>query len=190
MKAISAIIEITAKCREVAERKLIQAADNPQGKLRISLPPLSMRLMPHLIAFQQSYPAVELELDFSDRLVNVIEEGFNAVMRIGGVQGSHLMMRTLNGFSHRLVVSPNYLKRRGQARVPADLAAHACLHYRYPSSGKLDAWPLVASNKYLNLDLSQTAVTNVIDPLLAMAGAGQGIACLTSLWLTPLSNSV
>lgn len=163
---------------EVAERELTQAAGNPQGKLRISLPQLGMRLMPHLIAFQQAYPAVELELDFSDRLVNVIEEGFDAVMRIGEVQDSRLMMRGLNGFSHRLVGTPDYLKRRGKPKVPADLTAHACLHYRYPSSGKLDAWPLFAGDRYLNLDLPQTAVTNAVDPLLAMAEAGQGIACL------------
>lgn len=163
---------------EVAERELTQAAGNPQGKLRISLPQLGMRLMPHLIAFQQAYPAVELELDFSDRLVNVIEEGFDAVMRIGEVQDSRLMMRRLNGFSHRLVATPDYLKRRGKPKIPADLATHACLHYRYPSSGKLDAWPLYAGDKYVNLDLPQTAVTNAVDPLLAMAEAGQGIACL------------
>ncbi len=163
---------------EVAERELTQAAGNPQGKLRISLPQLGMRLMPHLIAFQQAYPAVELELDFSDRLVNVIEEGFDAVMRIGEVQDSRLMMRRLNGFSHRLVATPDYLARRGEPTVPADLAAHACLHYRYPSSGKLDAWPLFAGDKCLSLDLPQTAVTNAVDPLLAMAEAGQGIACL------------
>lgn len=163
---------------EVAERELTQAAGNPQGKLRISLPQLGMCLTPHLIAFQQAYSAVELELDFSDRLVNVIEEGFDAVMRIGEVQDSRLMMRRLNGFSHRLVATPDYLEHRGTPTVPADLAAHACLHYRYPSSGKLDAWPLFVDDKYLNLDLPQTAVTNAVDPLLAMAEAGQGIACL------------
>ncbi len=163
---------------EVAERELTQAAGNPQGKLRISLPQLGMRLMPHLIAFQQTYPAVELELDFSDRLVNVIEEGFDAVMRIGEVQDSRLMMRRLNGFSHRLVAAPEYLKARRVPKTPEDLSAHACLHYRYPSSGKLDSWPLYADGKQIHLDLPQTAVTNAIDPLLAMAEAGQGIACL------------
>lgn len=163
---------------EVAERELTQAAGNPQGKLRLSLPQLGMRLMPHLVAFQQAFPAIELELDFSDRLVNVIEEGFDAVMRIGEVEDSRLMMRKLNGFSHRLVASPGYLEAHGTPSRPADLVGHACLHYRYPSSGKLDGWPLVVRGRALNLDLPQTAVTNAVDPLLAMAEAGLGIACL------------
>lgn len=163
---------------EVAERELHQAAAKPQGKLRLSLPQLGMRLMPHLIAFQQTYPAVELEMDFSDRLVNVIEEGFDAVMRIGEVEDSRLMMRRLQGFSHRIVATPEYLEQRGTPKHPYDLASHACLHYRYPSSGKLDAWPLTEDGKPVHLDLPQSAVANAIDPLMAMAEAGQGIACL------------
>ncbi|SDS24301.1 transcriptional regulator, LysR family [Pseudomonas oryzae] len=163
---------------EVAERELTQAAGKPQGKLRISLPQLGVRLMPHLIAFQQAYPAIELELDFSDRLVNVIEEGFDAVMRIGEVQDSRLVMRALSGFGHRLVAAPSYLAQHGMPSHPLELSTHACLHYRYPTSGKLDPWPLVERGEPLHLDLPQTAVTNAIDPLLAMAEAGQGIACL------------
>jgi len=163
---------------EVAKRELTQAAGNPQGKLRLGLPQLGMRLMPHLIAFQQAYPEVELELEFSDRLVNVIEEGFDAVMRIGEVDDSRLMMRKLNGYSHRLVASPNYLARRGVPARPTDLSNHACLRYRYPTSGKLDPWPLVTKKGQDALELGQSATSNAIEALLAMAEAGQGIACL------------
>ena len=168
---------------EVAKRELTQAAGNPQGKLRLGLPQLGMRLMPHLIAFQQAYPEVELELEFSDRLVNVIEEGFDAVMRIGEVDDSRLMMRKLNGYSHRLVASPNYLARRGVPARPTDLSNHACLRYRYPTSGKLDPWPLVTKKGQDALELGQSATSNAIEALLAMAEAGQGIACLPDFFI-------
>ena len=88
------------------------------------------------------------------------------------------MTRRLQGFSHRIVATPGYLEQRGTPKRPSELVSHACLHYRYPSSGKLEAWPLSEHGKPVHLDLPQSAVANAIDPLLAMAEAGQGIACL------------
>lgn len=171
---------------EVAKSELTQASARPQGKLRLGLPQLGMRMMPHLIAFQQAYPDVELELEFSDRLVNVIEEGFDAVMRIGEVQDSRLVMRKLGGYSHRLVASPQYLTARGTPARPTDLCTHSCLRYRYPSSGKLDPWPLVSRGRPLLVELPHSATANAIEPLLAMAEAGQGIACLPDFFVESL----
>ncbi|WP_256829478.1 LysR family transcriptional regulator [Pseudomonas sp. Pse1] len=168
---------------EVAKREITEAAGKPQGKLRLGLPQLGMRLMPHLIAFQQAYPDVELELEFSDRLVNVIEEGFDAVMRIGEVEDSRLTMRKLNGYSHRLVASPDYLATRGTPARPSDLAGHSCLRYRYPTSGKLDPWPLLTKNGQDSYELGQSATANAIEPLMAMAEAGLGIACLPDFFV-------
>lgn len=163
---------------EVAKRELTQAAGKPQGKLRVGLPQLGMSLMAHLIAFQQAYPEVELELEFSDRLVNVIEEGFDAVMRIGEVEDSRLTRRRLNGYSHRLVASPAYLSHRGVPARPSDLTKHACLRYRFPTSGKLDPWPLVVKGASVSVDVPTSATANAIESLLAMAEADLGIACL------------
>lgn len=167
---------------EVARRELTQAAGKPQGKLRIGLPQLGMSLMPHLIAFQQTYGEVELELEFSDRLVNVIEEGFDAVIRIGELQDSRLTLRRLSGYSHRLVASPRYLDHKGTPTHPSELGAHSCLRYRYPTSGKLDPWPLVVEEGS-GVDVSATATANAIEPLLAMALAGSGIACLPDFYV-------
>lgn len=168
---------------EVARHELTLAVGKPQGKLRVGLPQLGMRLMPHLIAFQQAYPQVELELEFSDRLVNVIEEGFDAVMRIGEVEDSRLVMRKLNGYSHRLVASPGYFAVHGKPALPKELSNHACLRYRFPSSGKLDPWPLVTGAEESLPDVPRSATANAIEPLLAMAEAGQGIACLPDFFV-------
>jgi DNA-binding transcriptional LysR family regulator len=168
---------------EVARNELTLAAGKPQGKLRVGLPQLGTNLMPHLIAFQQAYPDVELELEFSDRLVNVIEEGFDAVMRIGEVQDSRLVMRTLSGYRHRLLASPGYLAKRGVPTLPSDLNGHSCLRYRYPSSGKLDPWPLLIDGQDGPFDVPRSATANAIEPLLAMAEAGLGIACLPDFFV-------
>ncbi|SEM54650.1 transcriptional regulator, LysR family [Pseudoxanthomonas sp. GM95] len=163
---------------ELAREQLSHAAGKPSGRLRVGLPHLGIHLMPDLIAFQQRYPSIELELDFSDRLVNVIEEGFDAVMRIGEIDDSRLTMRRLDGYRHRLVASPQYLARRGQPMHPAELAAHACLRYRYPTSGKLAPWPLKVPTHEAVLDIPETSIANAIDPLMRMAEAGLGIALL------------
>lgn len=168
---------------EVARRELTQATGKPQGKLKVGLPQLGTSLMIDLIAFQQAYPEVELELEFSDRLVNVIEEGFDAVIRIGEAEDSRLTRRRLNGYSHRLVASPAYLSDRGIPARPSDLTRHSCLRYRYPSSGKLDPWPLVVKGALVNVEVPATATANAIEPLQAMAEAGLGIACLPDFFV-------
>jgi len=174
---------------EVAKYELTVAAGKPQGKLRVALPQIGMKLMPHLIAFQKAYPNVELDLEFSDRLVNVIEEGFDAVMRIGEVEDSRLIRRKLNGYSHRLVASSSYLAERGTPGRPAELTKHSCLRYRYPSSGKLDPWPLITKGNSSIFDVPTSATVNAVEPLLAMAEAGQGIACLPDFIVESAVNS-
>jgi DNA-binding transcriptional LysR family regulator len=163
---------------DVARAELVQAKATPRGKLRVSLPEVAMRLMPHLLDFQQLYADIELELNFSDQLVHVIDEGYDAVVRIGEVNDSRLTMRSLDGYRHLLLAAPAYLARRGAPPHPADLAAHACLRYRYPSSGRLDPWPLFVDGKALEIELPQSAIANAITPLMAMAEAGAGIALL------------
>ncbi|MGO1252808.1 MAG: LysR family transcriptional regulator, partial [Alcaligenes aquatilis] len=68
---------------EAAEQELSQATTMPHGRLRVSLPLVSSLLLPVLGEFMREYPEIELDLDFSDRLVDVIEEGFDAVVRTG-----------------------------------------------------------------------------------------------------------
>jgi DNA-binding transcriptional LysR family regulator len=163
---------------DVARTELTEARAAPQGKLRIGLPQLGTQLMPHLLAFQATFPDIELELNFGDQLVNVIDEGYDAVLRIGDVDDSRLTIRPLAGYRHRLVASPTYLARRGTPARPADLSSHACLRYRFSTSGKLDPWPLMVKGKPVDIELPQSAIANAIEPLQAMAEAGLGIALL------------
>ncbi len=163
---------------DVAKTELTRAAGKPQGKLRVGMPQLGIYLMPHIVAFQSKFPEIELELDFSDRLVNVIEEGFDAVMRIGEVDDSRLTMRKLEGYRQRLVAAPSYLSGHGVPLRLNDLTSHVCLRYRYPTSGKIAPWPLVQRGQPITIDLPHSAISNTIDSLLAMTEGGLGIALL------------
>ncbi|ACA21068.1 transcriptional regulator, LysR family [Methylobacterium sp. 4-46] len=163
---------------EAAEIELSRTRRAPSGTLRVSLPLIGMLMMPAVMAFMRAYPEITLDLDFTDRLVDVIEEGFDAVIRTGEARDSRLMMRRLGAFSHRIVASPDYLAARGTPRAPEDLLAHACLHHRYPTTGKLQRWPLVRDGADLDLALPVTAVASTLEPQLCLAEEGFGLACL------------
>ena len=70
---------------EAAELELSQTQEAPRGTLRVSLPLVATLMMPTLVGFMRAYPKISLDLDFSDRVVDVIEEGFDAVVRFAEV---------------------------------------------------------------------------------------------------------
>ena len=160
---------------DAAEQELLQLADRPRGRLRVSLPLVSSLVLPVLGEFMRLYPAVELDLDFTDRVVDVIDEGFDAVVRGGPMVDSRLMMRKLGDYKHLLVGSPAYFAAHGTPQTPADLANHRCLHYRFPNSGKLEPWPFTTGE---DITLPVSMVCNNIETRLCFAQQGLGIACL------------
>lgn len=166
---------------ESAEAELVQTQSAPRGKLRISLPSIGTLFMPRLAAFKRLYPAIELDIDYSDRLVDVIEEGFDAVIRTGEPSDSRLMSRRIGLCRKVIVGSPAYFSQAGIPRKPEDLALHACLLYRFPSTGKLDTWPLGRTADMPAIDLPASMVTNTLDPQVCFAEQGLGIACIPEL---------
>ena len=126
----------------------------------------------------RAYPEITLDLDFSDRVVDVIEEGFDAVVRFAEIGDSRLMTRTLGTYRKSLVAAPAYLAAKGVPLIPDDLKAHACLHHKFPTSGKLERWPLGPEHAGIDTELPRTAVASTIEPLICMAEQGMGIACL------------
>src|ERR1700741_2586363 len=80
---------------EAAELELSQTREAPRGTLRVSLPLAGMLMMPTLVAFMRAYPEIILDLDFSDRVVDVIEEGFDDVVRFDDVGLRRLLGRAL-----------------------------------------------------------------------------------------------
>lgn len=163
---------------EAAEQELTQTLAAPRGRLRVSLPLAGMLFMPVITRFMRLFPEVSIDLDFTDRLVDVIEEGFDAVVRTGDLSDSRLMMRTLGKFSHRIVGAKDYFARFGIPERPGDLPAHICLHHKYPSSGKLERWPLRLDPGQGKLELPVSSLASTLEPLVSMAEQGLGLACL------------
>ncbi|EJN04191.1 LysR family transcriptional regulator [Phyllobacterium sp. YR531] len=163
---------------EAAELDLAQLHDTPRGKLRFSLPSAGMPFMEQLAEFQKHYPNIELDMDCSDRLVDVIDEGFDAVLRTGEGSDSRLMSRVIGTYRQVIVGSPNYLERRGIPQLPGDLSQHTCIMYRSLASGKLLDWPLSLNGVPIDLPLSPSTITNALEPQLVFAQQGVGLACL------------
>lgn len=163
---------------EAAEQELSEATTAPRGRLRVSLPLVSSLVLPVLGDFMRDYPDIELDLDFTDRMVDVIEEGFDAVVRTGTPTDSRLSARRLGTYQGMLVASPAYLARHGTPKVPADLLSHACLQYRFPNSGKLEPWPLRRAAGEPELLLPTSMICNNIETRLCFALQGLGIAFL------------
>jgi len=174
---------IQAEYEEVQAR-LSRSHATPRGQLRVSLPLAGMLLMPTIADFMKTYPEVNLDLDFTDRIVDVIEEGFDAVIRTGDVKDTRLMSRKLGTFRHVIVASPDYLAKNGTPQLPEDLLQHQCLHHRFANSGKLEPWPLVRDGRDIKLDLPVSTVASTLEPLIFLAQRSFGITCLPPFAVT------
>lgn len=103
------------------------------GRLRVDMPVAMAKnlLIPRLPAFLQQYPGIELELSSSDRLVDVIREGFDCVVRVGTLKDSGLIARPLGKLAVINCASPDYLTRFGYPQTLDDLSSHAVVHYAH-----------------------------------------------------------
>ncbi|WP_093178651.1 LysR family transcriptional regulator [Variovorax sp. YR266] len=167
------------RCRRILDelddaRAMMQdAVAAPRGRLRVSLPTIGYRfLLPILPDFKARYPEIELDLDFNDRLVDVIAEGVDVVIRSGDLVDSQLVARRLGPFQFVLVASPAYLERHGVPQVPADLTQHACLRYKFVTGGKVEEWDLPG----LPAQLPPGLLCNNMEAMLGAAVAGLGVA--------------
>ncbi len=161
-----------------AEAELSQSSVTPRGRLRISLPLVSKPFLPLLAEFQLTYPDVQLDLDFADRKVDVIEEGFDAVVRTGDAEDSRLMATRLCSYRMLLVGSPSYFVKHGTPQRPSDLGNHTCIQFRFPNTGKLQAWGVQRDESELEFRVPISMICNTLDARLSFALQGFGIAYL------------
>jgi len=119
-------------------------ASAPRGVLRVTAPVALARqqLVPRLPAFLQAYPEIRVELEMSDRLVALAQEGFDLAIRHTFAPPDTHVAWPLCRTGSVLVASRGYLRRRGRPARPADLAGHDCLHYLRP--GDVATWSFVA----------------------------------------------
>jgi DNA-binding transcriptional LysR family regulator len=136
------------QCRRIladvkdAESLAESMAAAPRGVLKVTVPlTYGVEIFsPAMTDYLSEWPEVTLELDLSNRMTDLVEEGFDAAVRIGQLQDSSFVARPLKPYRMRACASPAYLARAGIPRTPADLAHHECLGFLH--WGREGAWRL------------------------------------------------
>jgi DNA-binding transcriptional LysR family regulator len=125
-----------------AERAITGAQTVPSGLLRISVSAAygTHRLMPLMPQFTEAYPQIEIELSISDKIIDFVEEGFDVAIRLGIQSDSRLVAYKLEDALLGVFATPGYLKKKGVPHAIADLAAHDCIQYVSPNTGRPLIW--------------------------------------------------
>jgi DNA-binding transcriptional LysR family regulator len=151
---------------------------SPQGLLRISAPVAfgEMKLAPRIPEFMTRYPDIQLELILSNGLVNMLEEGIDVRIRLGGVDDSTLIARHINDLPLTLCASPDYLLQHGTPTRPGDISQHNCILDSNFRMGK--QWPIQAPDGQLtsvavHSRVSASSPSAVCE--IAIAGGGIGM---------------
>ena len=173
------------RCRRIiddlddAHAMLSHTLQAPRGRLRVSVPIVSYHfLLPILPEFMARHPDVELDIDFNDRIVDLIDEGIDVAIRSGNLPDSRLMTRPLAPYRLLLCAAPTYLERHGVPARPRDLDQHLAIRFRFPNSRKLQTWPLLLPTGEAEPRLRDTLVCNNMEALRGAAIGGLGIGCM------------
>lgn len=156
----------------------------PHGTLRVSAPPTfgAECLMPCLAGYLAANPAVNLDVVLTDRLVDLVEEGFDAAIRLGTLENSSLVARPLHDYGLTLCAAPAYLARRGVPTTVQALAAHDCLAFAYPAGTEWrwtqKHWRLTGPDGEVTVDVSGRIAVNSAPALKRAALSGLGIVML------------
>ena len=170
------------KCRDIlglvaaAEGDLAGERQAPRGVIRMSLP-MSLglrRLMPLLADFAGLYPEVEVVLEFSDRRVNLVEEGFDLALRVSTRLDPGSVARRLGTSRMAVVAAPAYLERHGHPARPEALLEHQCLGYTLAPQS---SWTFLIDGVWRSVPVRGRFQANNGDALLEAAERGLGITC-------------
>src|SRR5574337_1000833 len=160
---------------EDAENELLLASTVPRGLVRVNGPVTfgNLHLAPLWGEFLAHYPQVELDITLADRVVDLVEEGYDLAVRIGRLASSTLISRQVAVDQAVLCASPAYLEGHGWPRQPADLEHHHTIAYSYLSTG--DRWVFQGPEGEVSVRVRPRLRANSGDTCRAAALAGQGI---------------
>lgn len=165
---------------DAADVLAMEAHEQPNGRLRISAPHQfgSHSLMAFVAEFMQRYPNIEIDLSLTDRAVNIIEEGFEAVVRIGNLaigDSSSLVARPLGGYQMLTCAAPDYLRDYGVPTHPSDLYRHQCLGYVFSDRVVYDEWLFIRDDELFKIRVGGRLQVNDAVAQLNAARTGLGI---------------
>lgn len=169
------------RCRQLldglaeAEAELTAHSGEAIGQLRINVPVTFglLHLAPLWPAFMELHPKVVLDVTLSDRLVDLVDEGYDLAVRIARLQASSLVSRQLTSTRMILCASPEYLRRHGVPEHPSDIARHAVISYTLLAMG--EQWEFEGPQGPVSVEVVPRMRTNSGDTCCAAAMQHQGI---------------
>ncbi|MEQ1522293.1 MAG: LysR family transcriptional regulator [Aestuariivirga sp.] len=180
-------IKVVLEELDALDEAVKNRSGSASGRLRLTVPMSfgTTQLAPAFIDFATRFPDIDLDVSFSDRVVNLVDEGFDAAVRIGTPADTSLIARKLCGARIVLAASADYLSQRGTPETPADLAGHDCIidsnfrdplvwHFRTDRSGEANMVKVVGRLRFSSADACLSA-----------AEAGLGIARVPSFMAGP-----
>ncbi len=147
------------------------------GTLRLDAPIAYGRriLMPRLAVLMREHPALQLDLRLQDGYADLVRDGLDAAIRVGGLRDSTLVARPIDRQDMVLVASPAYLEARGRPRRPEELADHAAVVFRMPTSGRQRPWQLRKGRRVIELHPAHRAQVSDGDGIVAACAMGLGL---------------
>jgi DNA-binding transcriptional LysR family regulator len=169
---------------EVAENAAASGSDEPVGVLRVNAP-LSFgvqHLAPLWAGFMAAYPKIELDISLNDRVVDLVEEGFDVAVRIARMESSSLIGRRLASTRMRMCAAPAYLSRHAPLLTPDDLVAHHVI--AYSNFASRNEWSFTGPNGEVSTVQTRATVRcNNGDTCRAIGLSGGGILLQPSFML-------
>ncbi|MDQ1923577.1 LysR family transcriptional regulator [Massilia sp. CCM 9206] len=149
----------------------------PKGKLRIDLPSAVARhvILPHIAAFHEAYPDVELGISITDRLVDMIRDGIDCAVRVGQLQDSSMIGRQIGEMRFVTCAAPSYLARHGVPKSITDLHAHRSVVHFSARTGRPFDWDFVVGDTVTRIAISGPIAVNDAGANLICALQGLGL---------------
>lgn len=176
---------------EASEQMFHPASQRLNGRLRIDMPSRIGRriIMPGLPALIEAHPEVELEVSMTDRMVDLISEGIDCVIRVGDLSNSDLICRKLGEVEVITCASPAYLARKGIPQSPGDLSTHHLVNYASQFPTGTPTWEFLENGKLKTVAMDSVIAVNNAEGYLAAALAGLGMVQIPAFDVRTLIQS-
>ena len=157
------------------------------GRLRITAPlALGRRhLLPIIAGFCHRHPEVEIDLDVSDRVRDFVDDPVDLAFRQSRPDDSSLIARPISTLQAVTVAAPDYLERCGEPGHPQDLARHACIGYRYPTTGAMYPWSFLINGEEQRTSPDCAIIVNDPETACEAAALGLGVVQTGSNYAAP-----
>ena len=175
------------RCRQIlteiedAETAVTATTATPKGRLRLQMPVGFGRrvVIPKMLNFTRLYPELSVDIELSDRHVDLTYEAVDAAIQVGFISDDRVVAHKLCNLSFAAYASPEYLKIHGTPKSPDDLDQHQCLAYLLPISGEHREWKFTKNGQNFSKTVSGALNINNAESLLEAAMAGAGIVMVS-----------